>query len=103
MKIEIEWSASYEANVKIQEQEYRVDLLPEPKVTPLHGAPDMAHGFSFASVMMMQLAPMIFGLMQAEAITDDYGDPSGDTDNTFRSVPDYIALAVQEKIKSYTK
>lgn len=102
MKIEIEWTASYKGTIKIQEHSYTVSLLPEPAIKPIGDAPSLGHHYSFASVLMLNLSPVIMGAMQAEAITDDYLDPSGETDNTFRTVPDYIARETHRKIKFYT-
>lgn len=103
MKIEIEWSSSYQATLTIQGSKFQVDLLPEKKVTPLPPEPiDIEHRHSFASVLVLRLAPLILGAMQAECVSDEALDPSGDTDNTFRSLPEYTAREVLRKLDQFT-
>ena len=101
MKIEIEWTASYEAKVTIQETSFKVFLLPEPSVEKLCGEGDVEHTLCFASVLLTNLAPLIMGAMQAECTTDNYIDPSGERDNTFRSVPDYVAREANKVMTRY--
>jgi hypothetical protein len=39
--------------------------------------------------------------MQAEGVTDDYVDPSGEQDNTFYPIPKYVAQAAFDKLSVY--
>ncbi len=103
MKIEIEWTSSYQALLTHQGSQFQLDLLPKMKLTPLPPEPrDLEHHHSFASVLMGRLAPLILGAMQAQCVSDEALDPSGDTDNTFRPLPEYTAREVLRKLDQFT-
>lgn len=97
MKIEIEWTSSYSATLKIDGKKLSVDL--KPGITELNGLTGKETDNTLGGMIALSLYTVIGDAMQAEAIAceETAADPSPNF--TWKHLPNSVADAVSEMIR----
>lgn len=86
MKIEIEWNCSYEATIRINGREMRVEM--RPGITQLTGINSPETEETLGGLIAGELYGKIGDFMQAEAKITDAIDPAGERDVTWERLDD---------------
>lgn len=95
-KIEIEWECSYEATLRINGREMKVEM--RPGITSLEGIKEP----QISNTLGGQIASALFGkigdIMQAHAIAEEDLSPGGDQDVMWKRMSNHLAGAVEHRI-----
>ena len=97
IKIEIEWTSSISASLKIQGRELRVEIYPQSGETRLEGIKDPETSETFGGILATELFGLIGDAMQAQCIAEEDVDRSGETDVTWQRLSRGAAQEVVDR------
>lgn len=95
MKIEIKWTSSVSASLKIQGRKMRVEMYPAKGLTRLEGIDDPELSETLGGILAQNLFSMIGNAMQAWAAALE--DRPGETEVTWEPLSDKAIRDVEDK------
>ena len=97
MKIEIEWTCSYEATMRIQGRECKISL--HPGITTLESPKGKDADNTFGGLIARELYGKIANFMQAECLLDEAINPDGAKDVIWKRVSNDLADQLYDRIR----